>query len=166
MIEPKTFYRELDAILGMIDTDHPDKTLFRTILTELENRFGATLMLHGSHAYGIRGKHFTLIHSTSDERQGKASRRLPSDSEFIRLILKQKSYVFDEPEIAAIFKETELLTTVPAAISIYSPYDQWILVFEFDCNQSREEISLFLNAVRTAINYRLFSLLHRITPVV
>jgi sigma-B regulation protein RsbU (phosphoserine phosphatase) len=157
MIEPKTFYRELDAILGMIDTDHPNAAMFKTILKELEERFGASLRFERSHAYGIQGRHFSLLYSTKGGKQGRPSRRLPKDSEFVRLILKHKSYIFDEPEVAFTFKELDEVDTLPTAISVYNPYDQWLLVFEFDREQSREEISLFLNAVRTAVNYRLFS---------
>ena len=157
MIEPKTLYRELDAILGMIDTDHPDRKLFQTLLNELNRRFKDTLRIHASYSYGVRGKTFTMIHSTEEERTSKVSRRLPLDSEFVQLILKHKSYLFEEPEIAAVLKEAESTATFPAAISVYSPYAQWLLVFEFDRQLPREEIFLFLNAVRTAVNYRLFS---------
>jgi sigma-B regulation protein RsbU (phosphoserine phosphatase) len=158
MIEPKQFYRELDSILARINKEKSDKNFFYSILLGLEQEFGKRLNIAKSHVYEQRGDEFVLISSICGKKQSKISERLPAESEVVQLVLKNGSYVYDNPNL---IKQFGLPVTgeylVPAAIDITSPDRQWLFVFELRPGWIREEIILFINSVRTAMNYRLFS---------
>jgi len=158
MIEPKVFYRELDSILAKITKEKPDKNLFQSILAGLEQEFGKRLSIAKSHVYEQRGDDFVLVNSFNGKKDPGIAIRLSIDSESVRLVLNNGSYVYDRPVLIAGFgMPTAGEYAVPAAIFISSPDRQWLIVFELKPGWIREEIILFLNAVRTAINYRLFS---------
>lgn len=157
MIEPKLFYRELDSILSKIAKEESGDHFFPTILAELETQFGQALSIVRSHVYEQRGEEFVRIHSTASVK-GFIVDVLPVDSEVAQEVLEHGSYIYDRPEMAALFGfPRDGKYTIPSAISISSPDGEWILVFELKEGWNREEITLFLNSVRTAINYRLYT---------
>ncbi len=158
MIEPKLFYRELDSILARITKEKSDKNFFNSILSGLELEFGKRLNILRSHVYEQRGDEFVLINSINGKKSPQVVEKLNIESETVQLVLKNGSYIYDHPVLARPF---ELPVTgeavVPAAISIFSPDRQWLFVFELKPGWIREAIILFLNSVRTAMNYRLYS---------
>jgi len=158
MIEPKVFYRELDSILARITTVKSDKNFFSSILVGLEQEFGKRLNIAKSHVYEQRGDEFVLTNSICGKKGSKILEKLPVESEIVQLVLKHGSYVYDNPTLVKQFGlpvSGEYL--VPAAIDITSPDRQWLFVFELKPGWIREEIILFINSLRTAMNYRLFS---------
>ncbi|MBN1780272.1 PP2C family protein-serine/threonine phosphatase [bacterium] len=156
MIDPKTFYRELDAALAKISKEKSDENFFITILRELHQKFGETLRYDGNHIFELRGNRFTCIHSLKSQIS-RVRKHIPLDSEFARSVLKNGNFIFDQ--IADIERDGIGCSKdcTPAAIYVYSSETQWIFVFELLSGWTREEITLFLNAVRTAINYRLMA---------
>jgi sigma-B regulation protein RsbU (phosphoserine phosphatase) len=157
-MEPKVFYRELDAILATIRKEKSGKGFIPAILAELEDKFGNTLRIRCSHVYEERGDDFVLVHSSSKRQCMHLKAKISKADEVIQLVTQHRSYIYDRPELLTNFvaqKETAYI--IPAAILIASPENQWLLVFELNTGWSREEIILFMNAVRTAINYRMFS---------
>jgi sigma-B regulation protein RsbU (phosphoserine phosphatase) len=158
MIEPKTFYRELDAVLATIRKEKSGKQFLPSILSELEKKFGEPLRIRCGHVYEERGDDFVLVYSSSKHQCLQLKTKLSKGDEVIRLVMQHRSYIYDRSELLPNFvvqKETDYI--VPATILISSPENQWLLVFELTMGWSREEIILFMNAVRTAINYRMFS---------
>jgi sigma-B regulation protein RsbU (phosphoserine phosphatase) len=77
----------------------------------------------------------------------------------VRRIREHGSFIYNDLDLRKHFLANhEIINVVPAAISLTSPDDrQWLMVFALRNDWRREEITLFLNAVRTTINYRLFS---------
>ena len=72
------------------------------------------------------------------------------------LLKKSMTYIYDKPvfHIDRIDgEEGEYKTN--AAFTVNSPNHSWIFVFELMSGWIREEIDLCLNAIRTALNYRL-----------
>ena len=155
MDNPKTFYRELDSLLAKIEKDESGKNFLVSILSELEQKFGNALQIHDGSIYEHRDKDFFLIYSSGKNHWLK---KIPMDSVAVQRVLKNGSSIYDNIELGVHFVQNkDLLDVIPAAISINSPEQQWLLVFGLKYDWLREEITLFLNAVRTAINYRLFS---------
>jgi sigma-B regulation protein RsbU (phosphoserine phosphatase) len=157
MIEPKLFYRELDAILATIRKEKSGKNFLPSILSELEKKFGESLRIRCSHIYEHRGQEFVLIFSSS-QQCAQLIRKISVSNQIMRMVMENRSFIYNQSELIQDFGfDSKQSYIVPAAITINSPEKQWLFVFELDEGWSREEITLFLNAVRTALNYRMFS---------
>lgn len=158
MIEPKTFYRQLDAVLSTIHMGKSYKNFFVAILNELEQKFGETLRIQDSHVYELRGDEFVFIDTSSGRRDSGIAKSIPFSAEGIQQVLRDGIVVFDKPDL---FQDFDLKlgheAVTPAAILVHNPVRKWLLVFELKRGWIREEITIFLNAVRMALNYRLFS---------
>lgn len=158
MIEPKIFYRQLDEVLAQIAKEKTDENYFRSILVALEEKFAPTLKITCGHVYEKHGEDFILIHTLDKNIKPTITENIAEDTDAVQAVLRHKTFIYNDP---ALLEDFELLDpkekTVLAAISVYSPEKNWLLVFELDEGWVREEISLFMNAVRTALNYRLFS---------
>lgn len=158
MIEPKIFYRELDSVLARIGKEKSDKNFFITILNELEQKFGDTLYIHDSHIYEQRGDEFVFVNTSTRRQDSRIAKRIPFDAEGIQQVLRNGIVLYDKPELFQDFDlKLDYENITPAAILVHNPVRKWLLVFELKKGWVREEITLFLNAMRTALNYRLFS---------
>lgn len=158
MLEPKTFYRELDATLSLISKEKSDKDFFIKILNELENKFAETLNILDSHVYEQRGDEFVFVKTSARRQDSRIARKIPFQAEGIQYVLKNGVVVFDQPVLYNDFDmNLDHSRITPAAILVQNPVRRWLLVFELKEGWVSEEITLFLNAMRTAINYRLFS---------
>ena len=155
MNTPKSFYRELDALLARIGKNSTGKNYLPSLIVELEQNFGPELYIFDGSLYEQRDRDFILIFSTEKNHWAK---QVSIDSICIQQVLEHGSFIYDnsDPE-----NHHELFSngsnTIPAAISVNSPERQWLIVFGLRDGWVREEITLFLNAMRTALNYRLFS---------
>lgn len=157
MIEPKTFYRELDAALANIRMQKSGENFNTTILSELKNKFGGTLHFKDCHIYELRGHQYICIQNTYINKASRLNQKFDADSTFAKSVIKHGSFIFNEFDKDELSHNICMNRCIPAAISIYSTENQWIFVFELTEGWIREEISLFLNAVRTALNYRLMA---------
>ena len=81
----------------------------------------------------------------------------PANSQFAQAIIKNGSYIFNHTDLTDLDASICQKNCIPAAIHIYHAESQWIFIFELKNGWIREEITLFLNSVRTALNYRLIS---------
>ena len=155
MNTPKSFYRELDALLARIDKNGSGKNFLPSLVIELEQNFGQDLRIFDGSIYEQRDKDFILIFSTGKNQWIK---KISVDTVNIQQVLKHGSFIYDNSNIE---NHCELITNnaniIPVAISISSPEGQWLIAFGLSDGWIREEITLFLNAMRTALNYRLFS---------
>ena len=155
MNDPKTFYRELDALLARISKDISGKNFLGSIFMELEHKFSNELQIYDGCIYEKRDTDFILIFNSGVNNWVK---KISVDSQAVKIILAHGSYIFDNTDIpASDWLSDENTAVIPSAIFVNSPDRQWLLVFGLKFGWVREEITLFLNAVRTAINYRLFS---------
>ncbi|MBN2030526.1 PP2C family protein-serine/threonine phosphatase [bacterium] len=158
MVEPKMFYRELDSILAKIGREKSDKNFFETILNELEQKFGAVLNIANGYIYEQRGDEFILVHTLNKKSGDCLTKRIPRNAESIEQIRKSGRIIFSEPELGKDFGKNACKGDLTlAAISVHNPARQWIFVFQLKKGWLQEEVTLFLNAMRTALNYRLFS---------
>ncbi len=158
MIEPKTFYRDFDNLLKSIRLKKKDHNFLYSILNEVQAKFGDTLCLGAVRVYEDRGDQFVLIKSF-DHQNGRA---IPTafalDDPAVQRLLKHGSYIYDESEMTIDPAMTDTAYyAIPAAILVRSPEQRWIVVFELKAGWVREEVTFALNAIRTALNYRLFS---------
>ncbi|MDZ7271146.1 MAG: PP2C family protein-serine/threonine phosphatase [candidate division KSB1 bacterium] len=159
MAEPKSFYRELDAILGKIRIGKRGENFLSQILAELTERFGDALQLSSSHLYELRGNEFVLLKSYRAFGDRRIAARLAADNEAVRRIVGNGSFIFDDPALARLLQSEPGAGqyAVPAGIYVHSSDRQWLFIFELKSGWVREEVLLFLNAVRMALNYRLFA---------
>jgi len=157
MVQPKVFYRELDLILSKIRKEKSHDNFFFSILTEVHEKFGESLNIINSHIYEKRGDYYVLVDSINKESTG-IKNRIPVNSETIKQISKDGFMIYDKLFYIKDFDfgvDYEKIT--PAAIHVHTPVKRWIFLFELSMGWSYEETTLFLNALRTALNYRLFS---------
>ncbi len=158
MIEPKQFYRELDAVLSTINKEKSDEGFFVTILNVLEEKFGEVLQIRDSHVYEQRGDDFVFLDTSPQQQDSAIARSIPVQSQGIQQVMKKGVVVFDQPGLLEGFDlKIDFESITVAAIVVQNPVRKWLLVFEIEKGRVREDVMLFLNAVQTAINYRLFS---------
>ena len=158
MIEPKTFYRKLDFLLNKIDTEQTEKNLLISIVNALELTFGEDLHIHHGRIYLEDDDEYILIHTPQNDSSVPLTESFRTDSEPIQKILSNGTYIFDDPDLSVdqnISNQFEY--AIPAAFTVRSPEYRWIVVLELKSGWIREEIEFCLNAVRTALNYRLVS---------
>jgi sigma-B regulation protein RsbU (phosphoserine phosphatase) len=155
MNDPKSFYRELDAFLAQIGKNKSGKNFLTSIFVELGNTFGNDLHITDGCIYEKRNKNYVTIYSSGKNSWNK---KIPIESPAIQNVLEHGSFIFDNGELSFSFGlQNEKEYIIPSAISVNSPEREWILVFGLLHGWAREEVTLFLNAVKTALKYRLFS---------
>ncbi|MDM7925397.1 MAG: PP2C family protein-serine/threonine phosphatase [bacterium] len=158
MIEPKLFYRELDSVLSQIGKAESGDRYFEVILEGLEQKFGNALGIARSHLFELRGDAYVRLYSSSSAKGFAVKDRVPAESDAVREVLKHGSFIYDNPALyREIGEKPKNRYAIPCAISVSSPDGQWIVAFELKDGWIREEITLFLNAVRTALNHRLYT---------
>lgn len=158
MLDPKTFYRKLDFLLSRIGSEKSGKDFLLKILTELENTFGYDLKISNGRIYQETDDGFQIV-SNGIKPNKKLIQLIQGNTKPIKALLKSCTYIFDDPSFSI---EENVNSSVgeyriPAAISIKSPNDKWLFIFDLKSGWIREEVEFCLNAVRTAIDHRLFS---------
>jgi Stage II sporulation protein E (SpoIIE) len=154
MDNPKLFYRELDALLAKIGKNKRGKNFLTSIFVELGDTFGETIGVSSGGIYEDRKTSYVQIYSTN---QYNLVQKIPADSSAILETSDHSSFIFDHPEWSVIFGSNNNQDYTPATIKVSSAEKKWLLVFCLKPNWVREEVTLFLNSVQTALNYRLFS---------
>lgn len=157
MIEPKVFYRKLDIIQNKIGKNKSGKDFLFDIARELEAMFGNDLKIGKGMIYEKVDDEYVLI-SNLDEENVHVSETISIKSQAIDVLSKNKVYIFDNPNL--VFPGWENLTQkykIPAALRVSSIENNWIFLFELKEGWEREEIEFCLNAVRTALKFRLIS---------
>ncbi|NWF89155.1 MAG: PP2C family protein-serine/threonine phosphatase [Ignavibacteriaceae bacterium] len=157
MIEPKEFYRKLDSILNKIGQAKSGKDFLFTILKEIEKTFGEALRIGNGRIYEQNGDEFIFIYASSKTSVVNIAKNIPINSEAIQSILNSQTYIFDNPSFSIGELQTKSEYAIPVAITVNNPDNRWIFVFELKSGWIREEIEFCLNAVRSSLNYRLFS---------
>ncbi len=157
MTDPKIFYRELDALLAKIRIEQSGVNFLPHLLDELEENFGRRLHFTFGRIYELHERVFVLTHVNGDHADRFVA-ELALNDPAIQLVHRNRSYIYDQPDLARFFFiDPGAALNGSAAFSVHSPEKQWLFVFSLTHGWMREEINLFLNSVRTAINYRLFS---------
>ena len=159
-MDPKTFYREFDGLLRKIRHIRQSKNFIHTLLKELSYNFGDTLHIGRMWLYEDRVDRFVKLKIEEDKSDtNSVPEYLDSDSDSVRHVLKNASYIFDEPSELTIAPDLSHGNhyAIPAANLIRSPEQRWIAIFELLEGWGREEVLFSLNAVRTSLNHRLFS---------
>ncbi len=156
MSTQQSFFKDLDSLLAKIIKEENQDNVLTTILTYIEKEFNPKLQIEGDCLYEKRGAEFALIYSSGSIQWNN---QIPYDSIAVRRIREHGSFIYNDLELRKQFlSNQEIMATVPAAFSLINHDDrQWIMVFAMRNDWRREEITLFLNAVRTTIHYRLFS---------
>ncbi len=157
MLEPKYFYRKLDALLAGIGKEKTGQDFLVNIVTRLETVFGNDLQIGNGRIYEEVTGNFELIYPENPDTAEYAF-KVAVDIPEVVLVLKTRLYIFDDPSAITVFKPAEQTGySVPAVLMVNSPEKRFIFVFELRSGWVREEIEFCLNAVRRAVNYRLFS---------
>ena len=156
MTDPKTFFRELDALLATIRIESPSTNLLPFVIKILESNFGAQLKFRRGCLYELRAQDFVLVYP--ENKKLHWAEKIPRDAAAIRLAWKHRSYVYDNDELNHTFlADPASPAGYSTAIWVHNQEKQWVLVFELMDGWMREEITLLLNAVRMSLNYRLFT---------
>ncbi len=61
MIQPKVFYRKIDALLSKISQEEGKRNLLPTVLKELVSSFGEGLHIKSGKLYREGRRHFVLV---------------------------------------------------------------------------------------------------------
>jgi len=152
----QTFFKDLDSLLAKIIKENTDKHDLTAILSYIEKDFRSKLQIDSYGLYEKRVNEFVLIYSSNPKIWNK---QIIYEFAAIKKVTENGSFIYNDLEDRKQFLNTfELTTTIPAVIILNSPDErQWLMVFGLKNDWMREEVTLFLNAVRTTINYRLYS---------
>src|SRR5574342_890666 len=99
MITPKDFYRKLDRLVEKIGKEKTSKDYFSNIVAELETTFGDDLHIANIRLYKESGDSFVLASSPLKTKIAGATAKLPLDSEPVKRVLQNGSYIFDDPQL-------------------------------------------------------------------
>ena len=159
MIEPKDFYRKLDTLLQKIGKQKTGKKFLFSILGELETLLGNDLHMTNSKLYQEDHDKFILLKPPGHLRLPHNVARLPRACEAIQRVLQFDSYIYDDQTVGVDFGlDGKGEYTIPAAFTVSkNSTERWLIVFELKEGWVREEVEFCMNAVREAINYRMFS---------
>lgn len=158
MLEPKEFYRKLDALFSKINIVKSGANFLFTIVEEIEIEFGKDLHIGKGFIYEKNGDEFILISPLSYSDDIVIEQELTVDSNIVQAIINSKTYIFDNPIFG--FTITDIGKKeyrIPAAIIVHNNEQKWIILFEIKSGWIREEIEFCLNATRAILNYRLLS---------
>lgn len=158
MLDPKEFYRKLDALLATIRIEKTDGDLLPNIVNTLITNFKETLKIDEGRIYERRGNELVLVYPHIPPQESIYAPHISMETPVIQLAIKNRSYIYDHARLNTAFynskmKEPDLCT----ALWVHNQEKEWMLVFTLREGWFREEISLFLNSVRTSINYRIFT---------
>jgi len=157
MIEPKTFYRKLDILQNKIGFEKTGKDYLFTIVKALEKTLGNDLKIANGSIYERAEAEFVLI-SSPPKYERLLKQKLAYDDPAIQMVLRTNTYIFDTPVFYNDYSVLQLSEyKTHAAFVVKNPVTTWIFLFELNSGWIREEIDLCLNAVRTALNFRLVS---------
>ncbi|MFQ5675029.1 MAG: PP2C family protein-serine/threonine phosphatase [bacterium] len=158
MLAPKIFYRDFDELLEKIRQNASGKNFIDTILVEIQNNFQETLKIGSLRLYEDRGDFFVLTKIIGEQRSNSYQKKISITDEAVQKVLRNGNYIYDEAK-ASIAPEmrTQDDYAIPAAIVIRTPEERWIVVFELKEGWMREEVIFSLNAIRSALNQRLFA---------
>ena len=158
MLDPKEFYRRLDALLATIRIEKSNGNLLTNIVNTLVTNFKETLQIDEGRIYERRGSELVLVHPHLPPEESIYAPRIPVDTPIIQLAITNRSYIYDQaPLNTAFYNSNKKKPDLCTAIWVHNQEKEWMLVFSLKEGWFREEISLFLNSVRTSINYRIFT---------
>jgi len=159
MVEPKTFYRKLDLLLAKIGKEKTGSNFLFTILKELENSFAQDLHFANARLYAEAGDYFELVAPVERSETSPIVTQIPIDSEAMQLLLKNGSYIYDDSKLRTDFGgSNQGEYEIPAGFTVQrSLEDRWVVIFELHAGWVREEIEFCMNAVRSAVNHRLYT---------
>jgi serine phosphatase RsbU (regulator of sigma subunit) len=158
MTEPKEFYRKLDSLLSKIGMEKTGKDFLFTIVLELEITFGRDLHIANGCIYEKNDDEYILISPPVKPDLKNLINTIPIDSEIVQLVLNSGTYIFDNHSSSLFYNQIKSDEySIPVAINIYNQDNSWIFLFELKSGWVREEIEICLNAVRTMLNFRLFT---------
>lgn len=155
MTDPKTFYRELDALLANIRIEPSEGNLLTHVISRIETTFSDRLHICAGRLYELRGQEFVLTYPSPAHSAWPT--RIAKDSPTIHLAAKHRSYIYDQENLNAPFFTSPEATAKTTVIWVHNQGQQWLIVFDLTENWVREEVSLLLNAVRMSLNYRMFT---------
>ena len=151
MLNPKDFYRKLDALLSEISKVE-GADILSTVLEELVNFLGNDLNIVDGRLYEENVSRFDLVNCTGNRSYPKS---IPKTDTALNLILSHGCYIFNElHDFIGTYLEHSY-QTVPACFIVSKEEKQWIFIFELGTGWEREEIELSLNTVRMILNSRI-----------
>ncbi|MDZ7725156.1 MAG: SpoIIE family protein phosphatase [candidate division KSB1 bacterium] len=158
MLNPKEFYRRLDALLATIRIEKSDGNLLPNIVKTLVSNFKDTLQIDKGRIYERRASELVLVYPKLPAEESMYATRIPVDTPIIQMAITNRSYIYDQPPLnTAFYNSSKKTPDMCTAIWVHNQDKEWMLVFSLKEGWVREEISLFLNSVRTSINYRIFT---------
>ncbi len=158
MIDPKSFYRDFDILLKKIRHERKHKNFVFSILKEVQNNFGSSLKIGNLRIYEERGDEYILVNSLLEQNGHPLVTSLSARSDTVQQALHNGSYIYDDVNFSIDPQvRSQNYYAIPAAMVIKGPEKRWIVLFELKDGWVREEVLFSLNAIRTALNFRLFS---------
>ncbi|GIV59468.1 MAG: hypothetical protein KatS3mg043_0557 [Rhodothermaceae bacterium] len=155
-MDPKSFYRRMDALLAHIGDAAHDAELLPSVLGALEASLGQMLHFHNGRLYEEHDGVFLLRASNNG---GSFTRELALDDPAVELVLRHGSYLFDTSAPGKLVPEGR--AAVPVAFVVTAGPSRsgkrWLFVYDLLPAWTHEEIQLCMNAVRAALNFKLAS---------
>lgn len=158
MITPKDFYRKLDNLIAKIGKEKTSQYFLSSIAAELEKTFGEDLKIAHGRLYKESGDEYVLVSPPSKAKHVRMSPKLSTHAEAVKRVLENGSYIYDDPQLSIdpqIGIPGEY--SIPAAFYIRRKSKRWLFIFELKSGWVRDEVEFCFNAVRSALNYRMFS---------
>ena len=157
MIEPKLFFRALDAFLLKIAKGEEEKTLLFSVLEEVVRSFGKGLRIGGGKLFQEQEQQFVLRKDLIQKEDVDTLTYLDSTQEAVQLLFQHGSYIYDNPKVAIYPDLKTRPDTTLAAFFLGEVGSRWILVFEVYPDWDKGEIEVCLNIIRRILIDRISS---------
>lgn len=157
MLDPKIFYKKLDAILNRIFEDKTEEDFLYSILEALEKSFGKSLNFSNGRIYKAHtGGFFELYYPEKDEK--KYAMTISVTSQAVSLVLLFGMYIFDDEANQNEFRlKNSNGYSVPVVFTVKDDDRHCLFVYDLKDGWIREEIEFCFNAVRSALNMRIYT---------
>jgi sigma-B regulation protein RsbU (phosphoserine phosphatase) len=160
ILPPKTFYREMDALLKKIGKIRSGQQFLRSIVIELDKNLGHKLHLENGRLYEKHEHEYLPVypHERNDRNAPGNTYTIPSDSRFVRLLLKSGSRIYTKSEIAGILEPDDTKRDPCAvAFAVQRSKEKWLIFFDLISGWRKDEILFYINTIRLALNHRLLT---------
>ncbi len=130
--------------------------LLSDVIHEVVDQFGESLSIANGRLYEVVGDELKLRLNLKSANRDEAGKRIPLDYPPVRLLMKNRCYIFDSttPGIDKEFEENVIGGFTDSAAILVGRERLAVLAFGLAPGWQREEIELCLNTIRHALNHR------------
>ena len=142
-LEPKAFYRKMDALLGEIERERGARNVLGRVLDELIGAIGPELRLGSGALYRLERGFYLLAHGPVGNG-GNWPERIPRSDPAVKLMLRHHNYIFVDSIEPPWGNDS---------VAVLVGEDRYLMAFRLLDGWVRETLEFSLNTIRSTLNF-------------